>query len=206
MIWIFSTSPRPSSPRGTARRGPRASPMTNCGSPRPTPSHSEAPQGGETSLSKLIIWKVRCVPRSCSTVSCPTSSAPAALHLRRGTPRPPRGMASTPQRPPPPQRPPGPKSLLLGRPRNRSLRHLRGPEPPTRRLQPILPRKPSRTAAGRAEERRRGRGDRSAAEEAIEHPLVSAVPERPFGEHYGVRHVSDHHVSNSPHLRAIVAR
>ena len=104
-----------------------------------------------------------------------------APHLRRGTPRPPRGMASTPQRPPPPQRPPGPKSLLLGRPRNRSLRHLRGPEPPTRRLQPILPRKPSRTAAGRAEERRRGRGDRSAAEEAIEHPLVSAVPEQPLG-------------------------
>ena len=104
-----------------------------------------------------------------------------APHLRRGTPRPPRGMASTPQRPPPPQRPPDPKSLLLGRPRNRSLRHLRGPEPPTRRLQPILPRKPSRTAAGRAEERRRGRGDRSAAEEAIEHPLVSAVPEQPLG-------------------------
>ena len=99
-----------------------------------------------------------------------------APHLRRGTPRPPRGMASTPQRPPPPQRPPGPKSLLLGRPRNRSLRHLRGPEPPTRRLQPILPRKPSRTAAGRAEERRRGRGDRSAAEEAIEHPLEVPCP------------------------------
>ena len=37
--------------------------------------------GGETPLSKLIIWKVRCVPRSCSTVSCPTWSAPAAPHL-----------------------------------------------------------------------------------------------------------------------------
>ena len=91
-------------------------------------------------------------------------------------------MASTPQRPPPPQRPPDPKSLLLERPRNRSLRHLRGPEPPTRRLQPILPPKPPRTAAARAEERRRGRGDRSAAEEAIEHPLVSAVPEQPLGD------------------------
>ena len=104
-----------------------------------------------------------------------------APHLRRGTPRPPRGMASTPQRSPPPQRPPGPKSLLIGRPRNRSLRHLRGAEPPTRRLQPILPRKPSRTAAARAEERCRGRGDRSAAEEAIEHSLVSAVPEQTLG-------------------------
>jgi len=94
-------------------------------------------------------------------------------------------VASTPQRPPPPQRPPDPKSLLLERPRNRSLRHLRGPEPPTRRLQPILPPKPPRTAAARAEERRRGRGDRSAAEEAIEHPLVSAVPEQPLGAFLG---------------------
>ena len=109
-------------------------------------------------------------------------TTPAAPHLRQGTPRPPRGVASTPQRPPPPQRPPDPKSLLLERPRNRSLRHLRGPEPPTRRLQPILPPKPPRTAAARAEERRRGRGDRSAAEEAIEHPLVSAVPEQPLGD------------------------
>ena len=140
------------------------------------------------------------------TVSCPTSSAPAAPHLRRGTPRPPRGMASTPQRPPPPQRPPDPKSLLLGRPRNRSLRHLRGPEPPTRRLQPILPRKPSRTAAGRAEERRRGRGDRSAAEEAIEHPLVSAVPEQPLGALFRALFIIYHHISNSPYHRAIVAR
>ena len=129
-----------------------------------------------------------------------------APHLRRGTPRPPRGMASTPQRPPPPQRPPGPKSLLLGRPRNRSLRHLRGPEPPTRRLQPILPRKPSRTAAGRAEERRRGRGDRSAAEEAIEHPLVSAVPEQPLGALFRALFIIYHHISNSPYHRAIVAR
>ena len=77
--------------------------------------------------------------------------------------------------PPPPQFPPDPKSLLLERPRNRSLRHLRGPEPPTRRLQPILSPKPPQTAAARAEERRRGRGDRSAAEEAIENPLVSAA-------------------------------
>ena len=109
-----------------------------------------------------------------------TLRAPAAPHLRQGTPRPPRVVASTPQRSPPPQRPPDPKSLLLERPRNRSLRHLRDPEPPTRWLQPILPPKPPRTAAARAEERRRGRGDQSAAEEAIEHPLVSAVPEQPL--------------------------
>ena len=97
----------------------------------------------------------------------------------RGPRGPPRGVASTPQRPPPPQRPPDPKSLLLERPRKRSLRHLRGPEPPIRRLQPILPPKPPRTAATRAEERRCDRVDRSSAEEAIEHPLVSAVPEQP---------------------------
>ena len=35
------------------------------------------------------------------------------------------------------------------------------------------------------EEQRRGRGDRSAAEEAIEHPLVSAVPEQPLGAFLG---------------------
>ena len=149
--------------------------------PQPRSQATRKAEAAKLHFPNKLFGKFVAIRYLTGTVSCPTSSAPAAPHLRRGTPRPPRGMASTPQRPPPPQRPPGPKSLLLGRPRNRSLRHLRGPEPPTRRLQPILPRKPSRTAAGRAEERRRGRGDRSAAEEAIEHPLVSAVPEQPLG-------------------------
>ena len=114
-------------------------------------------------------------------MACTILRAPAAPHLCQGNPRPPRGMASTPQRPPPSQRPPDPRSLLLERPRNQSLRHLRSLEPPTRRLQPILPPKPPRTAAARAEERRRGRGDRSEEEEALENPLVSAVPEQLLG-------------------------
>ena len=51
-----------------------------------------------------------------------------------------------------------------------------------------------------------GRGDRSAAEETIEHPLVSAVPEQPLGALFRALFIIYHHISNSPYHRAIVAR